>query len=215
MIVIAAPFAAFGVVAGTAAIRAAMRHEPLQQVLFLGLFALVFGIAGFGLIAAAIASRKGMERMEILRAQNRDAPWMWRPAWASRRIVDQTTTSTVGLWLFALIWNGVSTPILMLVPRELAKGNRLALIGYLFPFVGVILILAAIRSTRSPRRSAGPSVDEWKFRQGMRPSPRPHRSSPGSPATHARTAAIRHRRGFSLAMRWRSVPPRFSAVNME
>jgi hypothetical protein len=41
------------------------------------------------------------------------------------------------------------------LPAELAKGNRLALIGLIFPFVGVGLLVWAVRATLRWRKRIG------------------------------------------------------------
>ncbi len=51
------------------------------------------------------------------------------------------------MWIFAIIWNAVSTPVLIFVPREFAAGNRLVIMALLFPLVGVVIIVAAVRET--------------------------------------------------------------------
>jgi hypothetical protein len=42
-------------------------------------------------------------------------------------------------WLFGVLWNLISAPLLVIIPRELER-NRLAAIGFLFPVVGVGLL---------------------------------------------------------------------------
>jgi len=47
--------------------------------------------------------------------------------------------------LFAVFWNLLSAPVLFFVPDEVDKGNNLALIGLLFPLVGLGLLVWALR----------------------------------------------------------------------
>lgn len=89
--------------------------------------ALAFGAAGFGLILGTLTTPK---------AASIGGP-----------IPDRSERSAVSLWFFALMWNAVSAPIFMIAPRELAKGNRMALIGFLFPIIGIGLAIAAIRAS--------------------------------------------------------------------
>jgi len=53
----------------------------------------------------------------------------------------------VFLWIFALLWCGVSSTVLFLVPGELAKGDRIALVTLIFPFVGLLLLALATHQT--------------------------------------------------------------------
>ena len=84
-----------------------------------------------------------------VREQYPDQPWRWKPEWAAGRIRYSGLTMFLVAFFFALFWNAVSTPILFVLPRELAKGNKAVLIALLFPAVGIGLaawaVLAFIR----------------------------------------------------------------------
>ena len=67
--------------------------------------------------------------------------------WASRRIRDHSGKGILLLWGFALLWNAIAAPVLLFLPRELEKGNRLAWTMLLFPLVGLALLLFAMRAT--------------------------------------------------------------------
>jgi hypothetical protein len=54
-------------------------------------------------------------------------------------------------WFFATVWNLVSAPMLVIIPRELAR-NPLAALGLLFPLVGVGLLTWAVITTLRWRR---------------------------------------------------------------
>ena len=72
------------------------------------------------------------------------------------RSVRSTTRSNLrGAWLFAVLWNLVSAPILVFVPRELER-NSLAAVGFIFPVIGVGLLAWAVTMTLRWRRF-GPS----------------------------------------------------------
>ncbi len=72
---------------------------------------------------------------------------MWREEWASGRIRCSGRSTFLLSWFFALFWNAVSLPLLWAIPAEVEKGNQAALIGVLFPLVGVGLVVWAIRTT--------------------------------------------------------------------
>jgi hypothetical protein len=54
-------------------------------------------------------------------------------------------------WLFGVLWNLISTPLLFIIPEELER-NRLAAIGFLFPLIGVGLLTWAVITTMRWRR---------------------------------------------------------------
>ena len=143
----ALPFAAAGVFAGVMAARAFAQGQPAQQVMFMFAFAVAFCGAGFGLMAAAIFGKGQVEKHAALEARHPNEPWLWREEWVTRRIPERSRTSAVTMWVLTLIWNGISTPLMFVVPDELRKGNHIALIGYLFPLAGLFLLVGAIRAT--------------------------------------------------------------------
>jgi hypothetical protein len=153
------PFAAGGVVAAVAGVRAAALRD-WGQVGFLSIFALVFGGVGIGGIVAVLRGRGGAEAALAREAQHPDAPWLWREDWAARRITDASVAEMGFAWAFAILWNLVSAPAAVVgVRAALREGNRAAMIALLFPAVGVGLLVWAIRITIR-RRRYGTSVLE-------------------------------------------------------
>lgn len=87
-------------------------------------------------------------------------PWQHRPDWAAGSIRSSTKPAMIGAWVFAALWNTVSMPLLFLLPGEVfKKHNYPAAIGFLFPVVGVGLLVWAVRATMRWRRF-GESVFE-------------------------------------------------------
>lgn len=141
--------------------------EPGQSVVFrelrwglLGfkmIFVLVFGGVGVGLMVFVWRGR----RKSALQSPGL-APWQQVPDWANPVV----SASRAGLWgvgLFALFWNAISLPLVFALPAEIAKGNTLALVGYLFPLIGAaILVLFVIKLARWRRFGAAPfTLDPW------------------------------------------------------
>ena len=89
------------------------------------------------------------------KAKHPQEQWEWREDWANGACVSSDRAGTFGLWLFALVWNAISVPLLFIVPAEVQSGNMPAAIGLLFPLVGVWLFLWAVRSTVRWRKFGG------------------------------------------------------------
>jgi hypothetical protein len=113
---------------------------------FKGLFGLIFGAVGFGLMIGARYGAKKMAAEQALREQFPDEPWRWRPEWANGRITGSAQGAAYVSIGFAVVWNLVSVPMLVLVPEEIASGNTAAAVGFLFPLIGLGLAAWAIRA---------------------------------------------------------------------
>jgi len=121
------------------------RNLRIELVAGFMLFALTFGGAGFGIMIAALYGRRAMREQAALQQQHPDEPWRWRREWEAGVISAGTKGKMVGMFIFAAFWNLISSPMLFFVPGEVRDGNYAALLGLLFPLVGVGLIVAALR----------------------------------------------------------------------
>jgi len=124
-------------------------QAELGTVLFSGLFGLVFGGVGVGIIWMALKGNKSSLQVDERKIQHPDKPWLWRKDWASRMIPDSNRSSLSYIWFFAVFWNLISAPLsLTVLPREVLQNrNYPALLGLLFPLVGAGLLIWAIRAT--------------------------------------------------------------------
>jgi len=116
------------------------------------LLALAFGGAGLGVMLWGRRAGRAQKKRDARRELHPGEPWMWVDKWRTPEIAGQARST---MWLaigFAAIWNLVSLPILFLVPGEVADGNTAALVGLLFPLVGVGLIVWAVREVIRHRR---------------------------------------------------------------
>ena len=116
------------------------------------LFALVFGGVGFGLLFGARYAAKKQAEERTLQQQFPQEPWRWRKDWANARIHGSSRVTAYTATGFAVLWNLVSLPAALLVPREVANGNTLALVALLFPLIGIGLAAWAVRAWWQLRR---------------------------------------------------------------
>ena len=115
---------------------------------FLGVFGLSFGGFGFAMGALMLEGRKEARRVIALRAAHPVEPWKWREDWAAGEAASETKHTMEFAWFISILWNLVSSPLLFLLPSEIfEKGNYPAMLGLLFPVVGVGLLIRAIRET--------------------------------------------------------------------
>lgn len=113
---------------------------------FKALFAVLFGGAGIGLIAAAFYKKRPID--PAISASYADAPWLANPDWQTSEIKSGSKTTMYFTWGFAVVWNLISSPILFVLREEVVeKQNYAALIALLFPLVGVGLLYWAVRQT--------------------------------------------------------------------
>jgi hypothetical protein len=73
--------------------------------------------------------------------------WQSRKGWESAQINSDAGRGARFFWLFAIVWNAISTPIVFILPGELHRDNYAALIALLFPAVGLFLLYKAIKLT--------------------------------------------------------------------
>ena len=120
---------------------------------FMMIFVLAFGGVGFGLMYAA---RKAMGTREAelkLKQIYPNQPWRSKQEWADGHIYGGTKAEMFVACGFAAFWNLISTPLLFIIPSEVTeKGNYLALIGLLFPLIGVGLVAWAVIAVTRWRR---------------------------------------------------------------
>jgi len=114
-----------------------------EMIGFYGVFSLVFGGAGFGLMIFGLRSGRQTAVRKEREVSSPGEPWTWKPEWASGEIKSGGKTGAVVITVFAVVWNLVSLPVLFAFQEEfIEKGNRMFAIALLFPLVGVFLFIA-------------------------------------------------------------------------
>lgn len=147
LILFLTPFCLVGVATAVMAISELLDGNWMPGA-FLGLFAVVFGGAGFGLIAMMFLGRAKMRRELELKSTFPAEPWKWREDWSAGVSGSEAKQTMFFAWGFAVMWNLISSPLLYFLPSEIIeKENYPALLGFLFPLVGIGLLVWAVRET--------------------------------------------------------------------
>ena len=76
-----------------------------------------------------------------------DQPWMWRDDWAKSSIRDSNRSKTIGLWIFAILWNAISFPMAWHMRTEISREDFTMVFLYLFPLIGIFIFIAAVVQT--------------------------------------------------------------------
>ncbi len=117
---------------------------------FKSIFLLVFGGVGLGLLI--FAWRAPAEKDPSL-PEYQESPWLVNDKWQTPTIYSSAKNAMWGAWAFAAFWNLISAPLPFLLYEEITrKENYIALIGLLFPLIGVGMLVWAIRRTLEWRR---------------------------------------------------------------
>jgi hypothetical protein len=82
----------------------------------------------------------------------RNSEWQKRQGWETARIRSDAKSSARFMWFFAILWNGISLPILFAFSREWQSGNYAIAIALLFPLTGAWLLYKAISLSREFHR---------------------------------------------------------------
>src|SRR6201997_5957481 len=145
LLLFAVPFCGFGMAAFIKGLRA-VASGGSSQYWGMMIIGLVFSVIGFAFFYALIKGPSAAKKIDRRRADNPDQPWLWRDDWAQGRAISQTKSSMTSAWIWAVLWNMLSIPAVLLVPREqLFTVRMLGVLG--FPAVGIGFLIWAIRET--------------------------------------------------------------------
>ena len=112
---------------------------------FKSIFLFTFGGIGLGLIIFVFRAAKEKDPSD---PRYRDAPWLENDEWQTAVIKSGSKTAMWTGWAFAAFWNLISAPLPFVIYTEVTEKNNLpALLGLLFPLVGIGLVTWAIKRT--------------------------------------------------------------------
>jgi len=121
-----------------------------SMVGFKSIFFFVFGGVGLGLIIFVLRAPKQKDPSAPV---FREKPWLANDAWQTEIIKSSSKSAMYFAWGFAAFWNLISSYLPFVVYEEVTeKGNMAALIGLLFPVVGLGLLVWAVGRTMEWRR---------------------------------------------------------------
>ena len=124
---------------------------------FKSIFFFVFGGVGLGLIIFVFRSPK---EKDLSAPEFREKPWLANDSWQNASIKSSSKMTMYVAWGFAAFWNLISSFLPFVIYEEVTeKGNMPALIGLLFPLVGIGLLIWAMRRTLEWRRFGSAPVE--------------------------------------------------------
>ena len=115
-------------------------------------FATVFLLFSSGFLFMGWRGFQRGRKQEQLEVVHAEEPWLWREDWATGVIRSAGKGTVWFAWVIALFWNGISSPLLFVFSREWEKGNKLILIGLIFPLIGLLILVWAIYRTVQYRK---------------------------------------------------------------
>ena len=92
------------------------------------------------------------ETEKELSGNRQEEQWREKKEWQTSRIRSDAKSGARGMWIFAVLWCVISSPVLFFLQGELLTGNYLALIGLIFPLAGIYLLAKAIGISREFHR---------------------------------------------------------------
>jgi hypothetical protein len=117
---------------------------------FKSIFAIAFGGVGLGLIIFTLRARKPKDSSDPV---FRDKPWLVNDQWQSPMVKSGSKAAMYFMLGFAALWNLISAPLPFVVYTEITeKQNYAALLGLLFPVIGIALLVWAAQKVREWKR---------------------------------------------------------------
>ncbi len=139
-------------------------NHPAESILYrdprweltglMGVFAVLFGLVGVMIIGGGVSARRTGLAQAAMRAQWPTCPWMWRKDWAAGLIEYRAGAAAFGVAIMAVLWNGIAFPALYFAYDSgvFSESIIASVIILLFPGVGILLVLGAVRAALQWRK---------------------------------------------------------------
>jgi len=101
----------------------------------------IFIVGGLAIMLGAIVATRSTADAFELRKRYPDQPWMWRRDWAANAISDRGALAVGTMWVFAIFWNLISSPLLFVFPWREVRDSPVVVLPFLFPLIGVVLLI--------------------------------------------------------------------------
>jgi len=145
------PLSIAALLAATVAITRAREGQWEQALLAFSIALACAGAGGGGSWWVRFHAR-AVDPSERLRAANPDAPWMWREDWASGEVRTSAQRDANRLTIIAIAWCVATFPILFIVAHRALRGaDYFAIPSLIFPLIGVVMLVWAMRMRRRVR----------------------------------------------------------------
>jgi hypothetical protein len=148
----------FGTPLCVAALLAAMvavtraREGNWERAVLAALIAIACAGAGIGAIWWVRFHARAVDPTERLRAANPDEPWRWREDWAAGEVRTSAGRDANRLTIIAIAWCVATFPIFFIAPdRALRGADYFAIPSLIFPLIGVVMFVWAMRMQRRVR----------------------------------------------------------------
>jgi hypothetical protein len=153
-ILLALPFALLGIVALVMFLHDELIGGMPRQKAIATLSFIVTCIGFTVLILGINAKKMAIQKAGVKASMPApEKPWLKRAEWTTGRIASGSRKSVLLLWIFVVIWCGISGMItLAMVPPELRRGNHAALIALVFPLIGIAMLFYAVNTTLAWRK---------------------------------------------------------------
>ena len=124
-----------------------VRELRWAMLLFQGVFFLLFGGVGFGLLAAVPVGMRKATEAHAFQDLHPNEPWKWDEKWRSPTIGSGGKSALIVPLVFASLWNAMSWGAVIAGREEFFDpAKREMLFILLFPFVGIFLAIWAVKA---------------------------------------------------------------------
>jgi HEAT repeats len=107
----------------------------------------IFVAIGVGVAASAIYGTRKLEDQAALEQSSPGSPWLWRKDWATGRAYGNSSKKTIGLAVFAGLWNLIAISVAAgTLPQYLRSHDPKYLGPFFLVAVGVVLTWFAVRA---------------------------------------------------------------------